>query len=194
MSEEKEQVVGGSHEVTRLLNSWSEGDSDSLEKLIPLIYQSLQKIAHQHLRRENAPITLQTTALVHEAYLKLIQQNSVSWQNRSHFLAIASQAMRRILVDHARHQNAEKHGGKGEKVSLEEVDIASISPDKNLLALDEALIRLEEFDSQQCRIVELRYFGGLSVEETAEVLKISTRTVKRDWAMARGWLYRALTK
>ncbi len=194
MSEPESKDHTESHEVTRLLVSWSKGDADSLERLIPLIYQSLQKIAHQHLRREYAPMTLQTTALVHEAYLKLIDQNSVNWQNRSHFFAIASQAMRRILVDHARHQHAEKRGGEGEKVSLDEIEVAQMTPDKNLLALDEALTRLEKFDPQQSRIIELRYFGGLSVEETAEVLKISTRTVKRDWAMARGWLYRDLTK
>jgi RNA polymerase sigma-70 factor, ECF subfamily len=194
MSEQKRPPTTSSHEVTRLLISWSEGDADSLDKLMPLIYQSLQKIARQHLRRENSPITLQTTALVHEAYLKMIDQHSVSWQNRSHFFAIASQAMRRILVDHARNQHRLKRGGEGEKVSLEDVDVASVSPDKNLLALDEALTQLEKLDPQQSKIVELRYFGGLSTEETAEVLKISARTVKRDWAMARGWLYRALTK
>jgi RNA polymerase sigma-70 factor, ECF subfamily len=136
---------------------------------------------------------LQTTALVHEAYLKMVEQNSVDWKNRSHFFAIASQAMRRILIDHARKQIAEKRGGEGEKISLEEIDVASINPDQNLIALDEALSELEKVDPQQSRIIELRYFGGLTVEETAEVLQISPRTVAREWAMARAWLYRNLT-
>lgn len=193
MSEKEFQPATGSHEVTQLLVSWSDGDKKALDKLLPLIYQSLQKIARQHLNRERASHTLQTTALVHEAYLKLIDQNSVHWQNRSHFFAIASQAMRRILLDHARRQIAEKRGGAENKISLEEIDAASVNPDENLIALDDALNELEKFDPQQSRIVELRYFGGLTVEETSEVLKISPRTVHREWAMARAWLYRTLT-
>lgn len=183
----------GSHEVTQLLISWSDGDKGALEQLLPMIYRSLQKIAHSHLNRERSSHTLQTTALVHEAYLKLIDQNSVEWKNRSHFFAIASQAMRRILLDHARKQIAEKRGGEREKISLEDVDIALVTSNRELLALDEALNELEKIDPQQSRIVELRYFGGLTVEETAEVLQISPRTVAREWAMARAWLYRNLT-
>ena len=193
--QEKSQSSTGTHEVTRLLLSWNDGNQNALEKLLPLIYKSLQKIAHRHLSRENAPQTLQTTALVHEAYLKLIDQHSVNWQNRSHFFAIASQAMRRILIDHARRQFAEKRGGEGEKISLDEIDAAgaAVKTDRNLLALDEALNELGKIDRQQSRIVELRYFGGLTVEEIAEVMQTSPRTVAREWAMARAWLYGTLT-
>jgi RNA polymerase sigma factor (TIGR02999 family) len=184
----------GSHEVTRLLISWSDGDSTALETLMPLIYRSLKKIAHHHLNRERGSHTLQTTALVHEAYMKLVDQNSVQWKNRSHFFAISSQAMRRILIDHARKQIAEKRGGaEGRKISLDEVDAVSVNSDQNLVDLDEALCELEKVDPQQSRIVELRYFGGLTVEEAAEVLEISPRTVAREWAMARAWLFRNLT-
>lgn len=193
MSEEEVKSETNSHEVTQLLISWSDGDKSALDKLMPLIYRSLQKIAHLHLNRERSSHTLQTTALVHEAYMKMIDQNSVHWKNRSHFFAIASQAMRRILIDYARRQIAEKRGGEGEKISLDDIDVASINPDQNLLALDEALNELEKIDPEQTRIIELRYFGGLTVDETAEVLQISPRTVAREWAMARAWLYRNLT-
>jgi RNA polymerase sigma-70 factor, ECF subfamily len=193
MSEAALKSDSDSHEVTRLLVSWSGGDENALEKLLPLIYRSLQKIAHSHLNREHSSHTLQTTALVHEAYLKMVDQHSVDWKNRSHFFAIASQAMRRILLDYARKRISEKRGGEGEKISLDEIDVASIAPDKNLLALDEALNELEKMDSQQSRIIELRYFGGLTVDETAEVLQISSRTVAREWAMARAWLLKYLT-
>lgn len=193
MSEQTKQNISD-HEVTRLLLEWSGGEETALDKLVPLIYNSLQKIAHQHLRRENAPLTLQTTALVHEAYLKLIDQRSVNWQNRSHFFATASQAMRRILIDHARKQIAEKRGGSDLKISLDDVDVAaSAKTDADLLDLDEALTELKKIDAQQSRIVELRYFGGLTAEETAEVLNLSERTVHREWAMARAWLYQNLT-
>jgi len=192
-AEAQAKTETGSHEVTRLLISWSDGDKNALEELLPLIYRSLQKIARHHLNRERASHTLQTTALVHEAYLKLIDHNSVDWKNRAHFFAIASQAMRRILIDHARKQIAEKRGGDGEKISLDEIDAIAIKPDQTLLALDEALNELEKIDRQQSRIIELRYFGGLTVEETAEVLQISPRTVAREWAMARAWLYGNLT-
>jgi RNA polymerase sigma factor (TIGR02999 family) len=193
MSEANAKPETGSHEVTRLLVSWSDGDESALEQLMPMIYRSLQKIARNHLNRERSSHTLQTTALVHEAYLKMIDQNSVDWKNRSHFFAIASQAMRRILLDYARKRISEKRGGDGEKISLDEIDVASVSPNQNLLALDEALKELEKIDSQQSRIIELRYFGGLTVEETAEVLQISPRTVAREWAMARAWLLKYLT-
>jgi RNA polymerase sigma factor (TIGR02999 family) len=193
MSEVEMKSDPSSHEVTHLLISWSDGDKSALERLLPLIYRSLQKIAHVHLNRERSGHTLQTTALVHEAYLKLVDQTSVDWKNRSHFFAIASQAMRRILIDYARKQIAEKRGGNEEKISLDEIDITQISPDQNLLNLDEALKDLENIDPHQSRIIELRYFGGLTVEETAEVLQTSARTVAREWAMARAWLFRKLT-
>lgn len=191
MSEVEIKSDAGSHEVTQLLISWSDGDRSALDKLLPLIYRSLQKIAHTHLSRERSSHTLQTTALVHEAYLKMVDQTSVHWKNRSHFFAVASQAMRRILVDYARKQFAEKRGGQ--KVSLEGIEASTVNFDKNLIALDEALNELERIDSGQSRIVELRYFGGLTVEETAEVLQISPRTAAREWAMARAWLYGYLT-
>lgn len=193
MSEGESKSETSTHDVTRLLISWSDGDKGALESLLPLIYRSLKKIAHQHLNRERGSHTLQTTALVHEAYLKLIDQNSVSWKNRSHFFAIASQAMRRILIDHARKQIADKRGGKGEKISLDDVDTAVLTTDQNLVHLDEALKQLEQVDEQQSRIVELRYFGGLTVDEVAEVLQISPRTVAREWAMARAWLFQNLS-
>jgi RNA polymerase sigma factor (TIGR02999 family) len=191
MSEVEVKPDADSHEVTQLLILWSDGDKSALDKLLPLIYRSLQNIAHTHLSRERSSHTLQTTALVHEAYLKMVDQNSVHWKNRSHFFAVASQAMRRILVDYARKHFAEKRNGH--KVSLEDIETGAVDFDKNLIALDEALNALEKIDFQQSRIIELRYFGGLTVEETAEVLQISPRTVAREWAMARAWLYRYLT-
>jgi RNA polymerase sigma factor (TIGR02999 family) len=193
MSEEASKPDTGSRDVTRLLILWSGGDKDAFDKLLPIVYRSLQKIARRHLNRERSSHTLQTTALVHEAYIKMVDQNSVHWKNRSHFFAIASQAMRRILIDHARKQTAEKRGGEEQKLSLEDINAALVGPGKNLLDLDEALIELEKVDPQQSRIIELRYFGGLTVEETAEILQISPRTVAREWAMARAWLYSYLT-
>lgn len=182
-----------SHEITQLLVSWSDGDQQSLEKLIPLVYDALHKIAANYLRRERDSHTLQTTSLVHEAYLKLVDQNRVQWQNRAHFFAIAAQAMRRILIHHARKVAAQKRGGGLKKVTLDDGSSPSLDQNENLIALDDALKRLAEIDPQQSEVVELRYFGGLTVEETAEVLKISPRTVKREWAMARAWLYNELS-
>lgn len=178
--------------VTQLLIDWSSGNQQALEELLPLIYNELRHLAHNFLYRERRGHTLQTTALVHEAYLKLIDQKDARWQNRAHFFAIAAQAMRRILIDSARRHTAEKRGGPQEKISLDEAPDLSLEPDKNLIALDEALTRLHEIDPQQSRIVELRYFGGLTIEETAEVTKISTATVKREWTMARAWLHQEL--
>lgn len=193
IGENLEQKNEDGHEVTRLLASWSSGDSSASEQLFAVVYDNLQRIARNHLRREHRSHTLQTAALVNEAYLKLIDQKSVNWQNRAHFFAIAAQAMRRILIDHARRTVAEKRGKGAQKISLDDAENSvSHSPDENLLALDDALTRLQELDEQQSRIIELRYFGGLTVEETAEVLKISTRTVQREWAMARAWLLRKL--
>lgn len=179
--------------VTKLLADWSNGNQQALEELLPLIYNELRHLAHGFLYRERPGHTLQTTALVHEAYLKLIDQRDARWQNRAHFFAIAAQAMRRILIDSARKRGAVKRGGPGEKVSLTEAAGISLEPDSALLALDEALVALAEIDPEQSRIVELRYFGGLTIEETAEVMKLSPATIKREWAMARAWLHQALT-
>jgi len=180
------------HDVTVLLREWSDGNQQALSELLPIIYDELRRVAHQYLHREHPDQTLQTTALVHEAYLKLIDQRSVNWQNRAHFFAIAAQAMRRILIDNARRRTAGKRG-KGEKISLEDVATVSTQKHQSLLALDEALHELEKIDPQQSRIIELRYFGGLTIEETATAMDISPATVKREWAMARAWLYKALT-
>lgn len=179
-------------EVTVLLREWSDGNQQALSKLLPIIYDELRRVAHQYLHRERAEQTLETTALVHEAYLKLIDQRSVNWQNRAHFFAIAAQAMRRILIDNARKRTAAKR--EGEKVALDDVAIISIDRAEHFLALDEALTRLEAIDSQQSKIIELRYFGGLTIEETGEAMNLSPATVKREWAMARAWLYNSLTE
>jgi RNA polymerase sigma factor (TIGR02999 family) len=179
--------------VTQLLQDWSKGNEQALEELLPLIYNELRQLAHNFLYRERPGHTLQTTALVHEAYLKLIDQRDARWQNRSHFFAIAAQAMRRILIDSARSHAAMKRGGPRGKLSLDEVPDVSLEPNTRLLALDEALNRLAEIDPEQSRIVELRYFGGLTIEETAEVTNLSPATIKREWAMARAWLHQALS-
>jgi RNA polymerase sigma factor (TIGR02999 family) len=181
-----------SDEVTRLLQDWGNGNPQALEKLVPLIYDELRHLAHNCLYRERPGHTLQTTALVHEAYLKLINQRDARWQNRAHFFAIAAQAMRRILVDSARRHSALKRGGPAANLSLDEAASISIEPDPFLLPLDEALNALAEIDSQQSRIVELRFFGGLTIEETAEVMRLSSDTIKREWAMARAWLRQRL--
>jgi len=181
-----------SDEVTRLLRDWGSGDQQALEKLVPLIYNELRQMAHKCLYRERPGHTLQTTALVHEAYLKLIDQRDARWQNRAHFFAIAAQAMRRILVDSARRHSALKRGGPAENLALDEAANISLEPDPTLLPLDEALNALAEIDPQQGRIVELRFFGGLTIEETAEVMKLSSDTIKREWAMARAWLRQTL--
>lgn len=182
-----------SDNVTRLLLDWGKGNEQALEDLLPLLYNELRHLAHNLLYRERPGHTLQTTALVHEAYLKLIDQRDANWQNRAHFFAIAAQAMRRILIDSARRHAAIKRGEAGEKISLDEVASISLEPNLNLLALDEALNALTVLDPQQTRIVELRYFGGLTIEETAEVMDLSPATIKRDWAMARAWLHQTLT-
>jgi RNA polymerase sigma-70 factor, ECF subfamily len=175
-------------EVTALLTAYSNGNREVLDELLPLVYDELRRLAHSYLRRERSEHTLQTTALVHEAYMKLIDQRSVDWKNRAQFFALSAQAMRRILIDNARKHIADKRG-KGEKISLENALEISVETDENLIALDLALRELEQFDAKQSKIIELRYFGGLTIEETAEVLKISPATVKREWTMARAWLY-----
>lgn len=182
-----------SENVTQLLQDWSKGNQQALEELLPLIYDELRHLAHNFLYSERPGHTLQTTALAHEAYLKLIDQKSVHWQNRAHFFAIAAQAMRRILIDSARRHAAQKRGGAGEKVSLAEAANISTASPTDLLALHEALNRLAAMDADQSRIIELRYFGGLTIEETAEVMKSSPATVKREWQMARAWLHQELS-
>ncbi|MEP6903710.1 MAG: sigma-70 family RNA polymerase sigma factor [Actinomycetota bacterium] len=181
--------------ITRMLREWSDGYREALEELMPLVYDELHKQARRYLRRERSNHTLQTTALIHEAYLKLIDQRDVDWESRTHFFAVASNMMRRILVDHARAKHREKRGGAGENLPLEEAMMV-VSDEKtiDLIALDEALNRLAEFDEQQSRIVELRYFSGLSLEATAAALKVSRTTVANDWAMAKAWLHRELTR
>ena len=180
-------------EVTRLLQDWSDGRREALDQLLPLVYDELRRLAHSYLTRERPDHTLQTTALVHEAYLKLIDQHSVNWQNRAQFFAISAQAMRRILIDSARRHTSVKRGSGGTKISLDEVaTVSGETANESLLALDMALHELEKVDPEQSRIVELRYFGGLTIEETAEVLNSSPATVKREWTMARAWLYQAL--
>ena len=179
--------------ITQLLVRWSDGDHRALDELTPLVYGELRKMARTYLRNERSDHTLQATALVHEAYLRLIDQHSVSWQNRAHFFGIASQMMRRILVNHASARAAEKRGGGAEKLSLDETVSFSNQRELDLIALDEALKELESLDPQQTRIVELRFFGGLAIDETAEALRISSATVKRDWGTARLWLRRRLS-
>lgn len=177
-------------DVTRLLVRLTDGDRGVLDELLPVVYAELRRLAASYLRRERANHTLQPTALVHEAYLRLVDQTQVQWQNRAHFFGVAAQMMRRILVDHARAHDAEKRGGEFQKLSLDEnVDVSGGGRDLNLVALDEALDRLAALDPQKSKIVELRFFGGLSVEETAEVLGVSAPTVKRQWRMAKAWLY-----
>jgi RNA polymerase sigma-70 factor (ECF subfamily) len=185
--------MSSSENVSQLLVKWGEGDQAALEKLMPLVYSELRRLARNFLRRERQNHTLQPTALVNEAYLKLIDQKSARWQNRAHFYGVAAQLMRRILVDHARQHQAAKRGGPGqERLSITNAGQPGEKPDLDLLALHEALEELKAFDPQQERIVELRYFGGLSIQETAEVMNIGHATVERDWKMARAWLRRKL--
>ena len=181
-------------EATTLLTSATTGNPKAANQLVPLVYAELRRLAAHYLRGERPDHTLQPTALVNEAYLQLIDQKANRWQNRAHFIGVAAQLMRRILVDHARAHRANKRGGQDVKVPLDEALVVSQQRSEELLALDEALQRLAAEDPQQGRIVELRFFGGLSVEETAEVMGISTATVKRDWSVARAWLYRELGK
>lgn len=177
--------------LTALLVEWREGDQAALDRLIPLVYDQLRRIAHRYVQRERDGHTLQTSALVNEAYLRLADQNVV-WQNRSHFFAVTARVMRHILIDHARRRRYTKHGGEARQVSIEEVAAMSLERAAELIALEEALDELAKLDERKSRVVELRYFGGLSLEETAEVLKISLMTVRRDWRAAKAWLYRRL--
>jgi len=185
--------MGSSHgDVTNLLFQLKNGNRDAESKLVPLVYGELRRLAGRYMRAERPGHTLQATALVHEAYLRLVGNKDVDWQSRAHFFGVAPSLMRRILVDHARAKLSKKRGGEEQKVSLDEAVLIQPKSPVRLLALDEALERLAKRDPRQARIVDLRYFGGLSEEETAEVLGISTRTVKRDWNVARAWLYQQL--
>jgi RNA polymerase sigma-70 factor (ECF subfamily) len=183
-----------SQDVSQLLRAWSDGDRTALDKLVPLVYDELRRMARRYMDGQKAGHTLQTTALIHEAYLKLIDQKAVHWRNRAHFFGVAAKAMRSILVDYARASHAAKRGGAAVLVSLDEAAVASDARAAELLALDDALASLAAIDQRKCQVVELRYFGGLSVEETAEVLQVSVETVARDWRLARTWLLRELSK
>jgi RNA polymerase sigma factor (TIGR02999 family) len=174
--------------ITQLLIQWRNGDQAALNELLPQVYGELRRLANYYLRQERPGHTLQATALVHEAYLRLVDAKEIDWQNRAHFFGIAAVRMRHILVEYARSRQAAKRGGGEYRLSVSEADERAEEPDVNLLALDDALQRLEALDPQKARIVELRYFGGLTIEQTAEVLNISPATVKRDWSMARAWL------
>ena len=180
--------------VTKLLLDLSDGDHSAVDLLLPVIYDELRRLAANYLRRERPDHTLQPTALVHEAYLHLVDQTRVNWQNRAHFFGVAAQIMRRLLIDHARKHNAEKRGQDYEKLSLDENIDRSVERSGELIALDDALNTLANFDEQKARLVELRYFGGLSIEETADVLGVTPTTVKRHWRLAKAWLYGELQR
>jgi RNA polymerase sigma factor, TIGR02999 family len=181
-------------DVTQLLLAWGNGDPVAGDRLLPLVYAELHRRANIAMRRENEGNTLQATALVHEAYLRLVDQDRIAWKNRAQFYGVAAQVMRRILIDHAREHLAQKRGGGAHQVTLSGIEAAADSDEAvDVLALDEALQRLAQLDPRQARLVELRYFGGLSIEETAEALEVSPATVKREWATARAWLRRELS-
>jgi len=179
-------------EITRLLVAWGNGDESALADLTALVYEELHRLAHHYMSGERAGHTLQTTALVNEAYVRLIDWKSVRWQNRAHFFAVSAQLMRRILVDFARARGYQKRGGAARPVTLDDAAVVTDDKGADIVALDEALLALAKLDERQSRVVELRFFGGLSVEETAEVLKVSPGTVRRDWSLARAWLHREL--
>lgn len=179
-------------DITGLLVDWGNGDQSALERLLPLVERELHRLAHSYMRREDPDHTLQTTALINETYLRLVDQRKVEWQNRAHFFGIAAQIMRRILLNYARDQNRQKRGGKAIHVSLSQAMVMPAEKDRELIALNDALNRLEALDARKSKVVELRYFGGLSVEEAAEVLKVSPITVMRDWQFAKAWLAREM--
>lgn len=182
-----------SPDITQYLQDWRGGNASAMEDVLPFVYNELRIIAKRYRAKENTGHTLQTTEIINEAYLKLIDQSGTDWQNRSHFFAVASRVMRNLLVDYARAKNYQKRGNGAEKVDLEEVALFSNENDESIINLHEALERLEKFDERKARIVELRYFGGLSAEETGEVLGISEITVKREWLKAKAWLYNELS-
>jgi len=183
-----------SQEVTQLLIDWGNGNQAALNELMPLVYVELHRLAHHYLKQERPGHTLQTSALVNEAFVKLVDQRKVHWQNRAHFFGIAAQLMRRILVDYARHRQTQKCGGNAHRVELEDAMILSDERAAEVTALDEALKVLEKIDPRKTQIVELRFFAGLSIEETAEVLAVSPGTIMRDWTLAKAWLQRAVTR
>lgn len=185
-----------SYPVTELLSRWSQGDLSARDELVPVVYDELRRIARRCFAGQSSAVTLQPTALVHEAYLRLVRQNSVNWHDRAHFFAMAAQMMRQILIDHARKAGAAKRGGSTVTLALDDVGDHSPEPKKNnldLIALDDAMKQLASLDARQCRIVELRFFGGLSIEETAEMVEVSPATAKREWATARVWLHQAMS-
>jgi len=187
--------MGQTHEITRKLKKWSDGNEKALEELLPIVYDELHKQAARYLRRERRNHTLQPTALINEAFLRLINQHEVYWESRTHFFAISANLMRRILVDHARARHREKQGGIASAAPLiDEAVAGGVEKDLDLVALDEALNRLKEIDERQVQVVELRYFSGLTLEETAEALKVSRTTVAEDWKMAKAWIRRELTR
>lgn len=186
MSEQKK-------DVTALLNRHQAGDKDAMGKLLPAIYDELRKIAAAYMRKEKAGHTLEATALVNEAYFRLIDQNQVEWQSRAHFYGVAAQIMRRILCDYARAKHADKRGGHAIKIPIEEIHNLGIQSDAGIVDLDEALVRLAEISERQAKVVEMRFFAGLGIEEIAEALQTSPATVKRDWAFAKAWLFKELT-
>lgn len=181
-------------QVTNLLARWRAGDREALDALMPLVYDELRQLARHYLRLERPDHTLQSTALVHEAFVRLVGQNPPEWKNRTHFYGVAARLMRQILVDHARSHGAAKRGGNSVKLALDESVVQSKSLDLDILALDEALTKLTQVSSQQCQIVELRFFSGLSIEDTSELLNVSPATVKRSWTTARAWLFREMNQ
>ncbi|HYR75482.1 MAG TPA: sigma-70 family RNA polymerase sigma factor [Pyrinomonadaceae bacterium] len=181
-------------EITQLLSNWSQGDKAALDQLVALVYPELRRLARRHMAREDPAHTLQTSALINEAYLKLVDQKSVQWQSRAHFFAVAAQVMRHILVDHARTRNYAKRGGGAPKLPLDEAAALTEQRAAQLIALDDALNDLSALDGRKSQIIELRFFGGLSLEETAEVMKISPSTVQREWRAAKAWLHHAMSK
>jgi RNA polymerase sigma factor (TIGR02999 family) len=185
-------MAGPPQEVTQLLIDWRHGDQAALDKLMPLVYDELRRIAHRYMKRERPSHTLQTTALVNEAYVRLVGQRDAEFQNRAHFLAVAAQVMRHLLVDYARNRRYEKRGGGARQVTLDEAAVLTQGRDEQLLALDQALGKLASIDRRKSQLVELRYFGGMNTEETAEVLGVSPITVKREWQKAKAWLYREM--
>ena len=193
MPAQKDDVVTpSSGEVSKLLRAWTDGDRGALDRLTPMVYDELHRLAQRYMKRERPGHSLQTTALVNEAYMRLVDYKRMQWQNRAHFFAVSAQLMRRILVEHARRHNL-KRGGRVQHVSLEEAAVVGGDEDVDLLAIDDAMNGLARIDPRKVQVVEMRFFGGLSVEETAEVLKVSPVTVMRDWSTAKAWLYRELT-
>ena len=187
-------MESSSQSVSHLLLRWSDGDNAALDQLMPLVYQELRRMASRYMGQQPTDHTLQTTALIHEAYLRLVGQEEKRWENRAHFFGVAAQAMRHILVDHARTQNRAKRGGSARAVPLDDVLTICTERSNELVALDDALTELAKLDERQSKVVELRFFGGLTEEEIAEVLKVSPRTVSSDWSLARSWLLRELNK